>query len=142
MLNLRYKFFDRPIGKASSETRLYFAAPKKSLLDISSDLLNTKGACNSEGSFNARASYLSGQDIYGDAVLASIGYTWRSKNLFYEDVSLQSYHRFFSDFCCTVHILKTFFFFYLAFVPMEKMLHNQTLFPTFICILLDPLYVR
>ncbi|ONI11183.1 hypothetical protein PRUPE_4G091400 [Prunus persica] len=83
----------RPMGKASSETRLYFAAPKQYLLDMSSDLLNAKEACNSEGSLNARASYLSGQDIYGDAILASIGYTWRSKDLFYEDVTLQSYHR-------------------------------------------------
>ncbi|PQQ21239.1 small RNA 2-O-methyltransferase [Prunus yedoensis var. nudiflora] len=83
----------RPIGKASSETRLYFAAPKQYLLDMSSDLLNAKEACNSERSLNARASYLSGQDIYGDAILASIGYTWRSKDLFYEDVTLQSYHR-------------------------------------------------
>lgn len=93
MLNVWYKFFDRPIGKASSETRLYFAAPKQYLLDMSSDLLNAKEDCNSEGSLNARASYLSGQDIYGDAILASIGYTWRSKDLFYEDVTLQSYHR-------------------------------------------------
>ncbi|KAM1235088.1 hypothetical protein TB2_004464 [Malus domestica] len=93
LLNAADILISRPIGKASSETRLYFAAPKKYLLDISSDLQHAKGACNSKGSFNARASYLSGQDIYGDAVLASIGFTRRSKDLFYEDVSLQSYHR-------------------------------------------------
>ncbi|XP_050367959.1 small RNA 2'-O-methyltransferase-like [Argentina anserina] len=82
----------RPIGKASSETRLHFAAPKQSLLDISSDA-HSKEVCSFEGSSNARASYLSGQNIYGDAILATIGYTWRSKDLFYEDVSLKSYYR-------------------------------------------------
>ncbi|KAM5587448.1 small RNA 2'-O-methyltransferase-like [Rosa sericea] len=83
----------RPVGKASSETRLHFAAPKQYLLDISSDLLHAKEVRSFEGSLNARASYLSGQDIYGDAILATIGYTWRSKDLFYEDVSVQSYYR-------------------------------------------------
>ncbi|KAL6206519.1 hypothetical protein ACLB2K_023767 [Fragaria x ananassa] len=82
----------RPIGKASSETRLHFAAPKQYLLDISSDL-HAKEVRRFEGSLNARASYLSGQDIFGDAILATIGYTWRSKDLFYEDASVKSYYR-------------------------------------------------
>lgn len=76
--------FNRTVGKASSETRLYFAAHQSYLLDTSSDF---------EGSLNARASYLCGQGIYGDAILASIGYTWKSKDLFYEDVSVQLYYR-------------------------------------------------
>ncbi|KAL4627804.1 hypothetical protein ACB092_05G191900 [Castanea dentata] len=83
----------RAIGKASSETRLYFAAHQSYLIEPSSDHTNAKEALHSEVSLNARASYLSSQDIYGDAILASIGFTWRSKDLFYEDVSVQSYYR-------------------------------------------------
>ncbi|XP_030969522.1 small RNA 2'-O-methyltransferase-like isoform X1 [Quercus lobata] len=83
----------RAIGKASSETRLYFAAHQSYLIEPSSDHPNAKEALHSEVSLNARASYLSSQDIYGDAILASIGFTWRSKDLFYEDVSVQSYYR-------------------------------------------------
>lgn len=83
----------RTIGKASSETRLYFAAHQSYLLDLSLDHLNANEALHSEVSLNTRASYFSGQDIYGDAILASIGYTWRSKDLFYEDISVQSYYR-------------------------------------------------
>jgi hypothetical protein len=85
--------FNRTIGKASSETRLYFAAHQSYLLDLSLDHLNANEALHSEVSLNTRASYFSGQDIYGDAILASIGYTWRSKDLFYEDISVQSYYR-------------------------------------------------
>ncbi|KAE8735713.1 Double-stranded RNA binding protein-related / DsRBD protein-related, putative isoform 2 [Hibiscus syriacus] len=80
------------IGKASSETRIYFAAPKSYLLDKSSDLLNAK-AITLGGTLNARATYICGQDIYGDSILASIGYTWKGQDLFHEDVTLQSYDR-------------------------------------------------
>ncbi|GAV65633.1 dsrm domain-containing protein/Methyltransf_23 domain-containing protein [Cephalotus follicularis] len=82
----------RSIGKASSETRLYFAAPESYRLDLSPDLLNVK-EFHIDGSLNARASYFCGQDVIGDAVLASIGYTWKSKDLSHEDFSLQSYYR-------------------------------------------------
>lgn len=68
------------------------------MLELSSDLLNAKEDITTEGSLNERASYLSGEDIYGDAILASIGYTWKSKDLFHEDLSLQSYYRSFSAF--------------------------------------------
>ncbi|KAF2317898.1 hypothetical protein GH714_041218 [Hevea brasiliensis] len=61
----------RAIGKASSETRLHFAAPESAMLDVSADLVNL------EGPLNVRASYFCGQSIYGDAIMASIGYTWR-----------------------------------------------------------------
>ncbi|KAF5742423.1 small RNA 2'-O-methyltransferase-like [Tripterygium wilfordii] len=81
----------RNIGKTSSETRVYFAAPEPFLSDLSSDHLNVK--FHSEGSLNARASYICGQDIYGDAIMASVGYTWRSKDLLMEDMSLQLYYR-------------------------------------------------
>ncbi|XP_038691372.1 small RNA 2'-O-methyltransferase isoform X2 [Tripterygium wilfordii] len=79
------------IGKGSSDTRFYFAAPEPFLLDLSSDHLHVK--LHSEGSLNARASYICGQDIYGDAIMASVGYTWRSKDLFSEDMSLRLYYR-------------------------------------------------
>ncbi|KAK1369095.1 Small RNA 2'-O-methyltransferase [Heracleum sosnowskyi] len=82
----------RSVGKASSETRLYFSAPQSYMLNVSSDsgeeVLNEQ-----EGTLNTRASYLSGQDIYGDAILAFIGYTWKSTDISYEDVSLRSYYR-------------------------------------------------
>lgn len=81
------EFFSRTIGKASSETRLYFVAPESSMLDVSAELVNL------EGHLNVRASYLCSQSIYGDAIMASVGYTWRSKELFHEDISLQSYYR-------------------------------------------------
>ncbi|KAK7267183.1 hypothetical protein RIF29_19848 [Crotalaria pallida] len=83
----------RNLGRASSETRLFFAATNSYLLDQSSKMPNGKEAHHFEGSLNVRASYLSGQDIIGDAILASIGYTWKSRDLFYEDVMLQSYYR-------------------------------------------------
>ncbi|CAL0329585.1 unnamed protein product [Lupinus luteus] len=83
----------RNLGRASSETRLFFAAPKSYILDQSSKLPNGKETYHSDGSLNVRASYLSGQDIIGDAILASIGYTWKSRDLFYEDVTVRSYYR-------------------------------------------------
>lgn len=55
-----------------------------------------------EGSVNVRASYLAGQEVYGAAILASIGYKWKSKDLFYEDVSIQSYYR-------SIHLLSQYF---------------------------------
>ncbi|KAL7102584.1 hypothetical protein ACP275_08G128900 [Erythranthe tilingii] len=71
----------RTIGKASSEMRIYSAAPKQLLCD------------QFEGTLNDRASYFAGQEIHGDAILASVGYTWRSTDLFHEAVSLRSYYR-------------------------------------------------
>ncbi|KAI9122496.1 hypothetical protein K1719_006336 [Acacia pycnantha] len=88
-----YVLISRNVGKASSETKLFFAASRSFFLDQSSDLLNMKETLHFEGSLNVRASYLSGQCIYGDSILASIGYTWKSKDIFYEDISVQSYYR-------------------------------------------------
>lgn len=82
----------RTIGKASSETRLYFAASESLVMELLSDHANVKDF-HVKGLLNARASYFCGQEIYGDAIMASVGYTWRSKELFHEDVSLQSYYR-------------------------------------------------
>lgn len=81
------------MSKVSSETRLFFAAPKSHPLDPSSKFANGKETLHSEGSLNVRATYLSGQDIVGDAVLSSIGYTRKSRDLFFEDVTVRSYYR-------------------------------------------------
>ncbi|XP_058200685.1 small RNA 2'-O-methyltransferase isoform X1 [Rhododendron vialii] len=86
-------FISRTIGKASLEMRLYFCAPKSCLGDLSSGLLHSAEAVYPKGSLNKRGSYLSGQLIYGDAILASIGYKWKSSDLFYEDVSLRTFYR-------------------------------------------------
>ncbi|MFS7995834.1 putative small RNA 2'-O-methyltransferase Hen1, La-motif domain-containing protein [Helianthus anomalus] len=76
----------RCIGKSSSETRLYSHAPNSYKWDNE----NFK-----DGSYlNARASYLSGQDVYGDVILATIGYLWKSCDVFLEDVSPRTYYRF------------------------------------------------
>lgn len=83
----------RTIGKASSEMRFYFAIPEPSMLDSSMDFLNMNEVSNSKGTFNSRASYISGQIISGDAILASVGYMWRSADLFHEDVTPCTYYR-------------------------------------------------
>ncbi|CAL5078461.1 unnamed protein product [Urochloa decumbens] len=84
----------RTIGKTSSEIRLYFAAPNVHFVsDISKNVL----ACHGDGDINCqvnkRASYISGQTIYGDALLANIGYTRRDSELRTEDVNLCTYYR-------------------------------------------------
>ncbi|XP_010537614.1 PREDICTED: small RNA 2'-O-methyltransferase [Tarenaya hassleriana] len=85
----------RMVGRSSSDTRLYSAIPKWKSLDISS---KASGPSNDEEESskkyrNARASYVCGQDIYGDAIMASVGYTWKSHNLHCNDVTLTSYYR-------------------------------------------------
>lgn len=79
------------IGKASSEMRLYFCFPECNpfgqMKPVDQDI-------QFEGSLNVRASYFGGQPVYGgDAILASVGYTWKSTDLYVEDVSLRSYYR-------------------------------------------------
>ncbi|GAB4840701.1 hypothetical protein Ancab_021468 [Ancistrocladus abbreviatus] len=83
----------RTIGKASSEMRLYFSALERHNLDSVSDFRDAKDISHFDISFNARASYLSGQAVFGDAILASVGFTWKSAELFHEDVPLCSYFR-------------------------------------------------
>ncbi|CAA2998957.1 Small RNA 2'-O-methyltransferase [Olea europaea subsp. europaea] len=81
-------FISGTIGKASSDMRLYYSAPEFRLMDQLSDPhLNV--ASHAKGSLNVRASYLSGQEVYGDAILASAGYSWKSSDLFHENVSLR-----------------------------------------------------
>ncbi|KAF8732208.1 hypothetical protein HU200_016183 [Digitaria exilis] len=84
----------RTIGKTSSEIRLYFAAPN---VQFVSDISKNELACLGDGDINCqvnkRASYISGQTIYGDALLANIGYTRRDSELHIEDVNLCTYYR-------------------------------------------------
>ncbi|XP_077243893.1 small RNA 2'-O-methyltransferase-like isoform X2 [Tasmannia lanceolata] len=85
----------RPVGKVSSEMRLYFSAPENPLLVSGKsleELSDVNGDANLEP-LNARASYFSNQNIYGDAILATVGYTRKSEDLFHEDVSLSTYYR-------------------------------------------------
>ncbi|OAY71500.1 Small RNA 2'-O-methyltransferase, partial [Ananas comosus] len=70
----------RTVGKASSDMKLYFPIPE-ACIDV-----------NMERLLNKRASYFSGQSIYGNAIFANIGYTRKSSELFCEDVSLCSYY--------------------------------------------------
>ncbi|XP_072954719.1 small RNA 2'-O-methyltransferase-like [Typha angustifolia] len=85
----------KTVGKASSEIKLYFPTPDGllSASDSSNDPLGIVGDVKMGPLLNKRASYLSGQNIYGDAILANVGYTWRSTELFCEDVSLSAYYR-------------------------------------------------
>ncbi|KAF3530438.1 hypothetical protein DY000_02037595 [Brassica cretica] len=68
----------RAISKTFSgyECRVYSAIPK---LTSSNDLKKSR---------NAKASFVSGQDIHGDAIFASVGYTGRSHDLEHEDQQL------------------------------------------------------
>lgn len=85
-------FISRTIGKASSDMRLYYSAPECLLMDqLSEPHVNLTS--HDKGSLNARASYLSGQEVFGDAILAAVGYSWKSSDLFHEDVTLRTYYR-------------------------------------------------
>ncbi|XP_074570629.1 small RNA 2'-O-methyltransferase isoform X2 [Curcuma longa] len=82
----------RTVGKASSELKLYFPLPDIPFCEASSDLYRcTRG--NVELMLNQRASCLSGQYVYGNAILANIGYSWKTTNLYQENVSICSYYR-------------------------------------------------
>lgn len=84
----------RTVGRASSEMKLYFPNPEAPMLSsISSELPSVVREINAEPILNKRASYFSGQNIRGNAILANVGYTWKSSDLFCEDVSLCSYYR-------------------------------------------------
>lgn len=85
----------RTVGKSSSEMKLYFPIPEVASLSNSpaDECPNIDGNAILEPLLNKRASYLSGQAIYGDAILANVGYTRRSADLFYENTSLCTYYR-------------------------------------------------
>lgn len=118
-------YFCRTIGKASSEMRLYFCAPKSCLGNLSSGLLHSTESVYSKGSFNKRGSYLSGQLIYGDAILASIGYKWKSSDLFYEDVSMRTYYRSHLDCFVLFNCLRSENHFYLLYLKTMLDSHVQ-----------------
>lgn len=82
----------RTLGKAlcGSECRLYSPITKFKSSEVS-------GSSSEESSRrNARASYICGQEIHGDAVLASVGYRWKSEDLDFDDVTVKSFYRI----CC------------------------------------------
>ncbi|KAL9272746.1 Small RNA 2'-O-methyltransferase-like protein [Drosera capensis] len=97
LANANKILISRPIGKASSEMRLYFSALETCNLVSAPDSSFAKEVLQQNGSFNVRASYLAGQVVYGNAILASVGYRWKSTDLIYEDVSLRSYFRIYTD---------------------------------------------
>lgn len=76
--------------------RLYFPAPEISSFSLDSSLemqLNANECELLKQTLNKRASYLSVQNIYGDAILAVVGYTRRSSGFLYKHVSLSTYYR-------------------------------------------------
>ncbi|CAA7054586.1 unnamed protein product [Microthlaspi erraticum] len=91
----------RTLGKAScgSECRLYSALPKLKSSDNSSEVAGSsteESAHTEKFRKNVRASYICGQDIHGDAILASVGYRWKTDDLDYDDVNVKSFYRI----CC------------------------------------------
>jgi hypothetical protein len=109
MTILKHLSHCRTIGKASSEIRLYFAAPN---IHVVSDISKHALACHGDGDINwqvnKRASYICGQTIYGDALLANIGYTRRDSKLQTEDVNLCTYYRYsFVEYFTTTALLNT-----------------------------------
>lgn len=84
----------RTVGKTSSEIRFYFPAPDVQFVsDLSSNVVGCRGDGNMNCVINKRASYISGQTIYGDAILANVGYTRRDTELQTENVTLCTYYR-------------------------------------------------
>ncbi|KAI3910025.1 hypothetical protein MKW92_017392 [Papaver armeniacum] len=79
----------RTIGKSLSEMRVYFSPME---LPLKSDSTLEDLSYDAE-TLNIRASYFSGQNIYGEAILATFGYTWKCKELFHEDLTLGTYYR-------------------------------------------------
>ncbi|XBI99118.1 hypothetical protein VPH35_019266 [Triticum aestivum] len=84
----------RTVDKASSEMRFFFPAPDVQFVsDLSKQLVDDRGDRNMNCVINKRASYISGQTIYGDAVLANVGYTRRDTELQTDHVNLCTYYR-------------------------------------------------
>lgn len=84
----------RTVGKTSSEIRFYFPAPNVQLVsDLSNNVASHRGDGNMNRVINKRASYISGQTIYGDAILVNVGYTRRDTELQTERVTLCTYYR-------------------------------------------------
>ncbi|ESQ55292.1 hypothetical protein EUTSA_v10024347mg [Eutrema salsugineum] len=93
----------RTIGKTSSgyECRVYSAIPELRSFDNSWKAHGKRPVAESshlEKSRNAKASFVCGQDVHGDAIVASVGYQWRSHGLEHDDVTLKSFYRI----CCGI----------------------------------------
>ncbi|XP_023634739.1 small RNA 2'-O-methyltransferase isoform X2 [Capsella rubella] len=76
--------------------RVYAAFPKLKSSDNSWKSREKRPVNESqhlEKSRNAKASFVSGLDIHGDAIVASVGYPWRSHELEHDDVTLKSFYR-------------------------------------------------
>ncbi|CAH2078414.1 unnamed protein product [Thlaspi arvense] len=89
-------------GKASSgyECRVYSANPKMNRYDKSSKAYGKRPVHEDEPShlktsWNARASSVCGQAVRGDAIVASVGYPWRSQShgLQHDVVTINSFYR-------------------------------------------------
>ncbi|XP_009134117.2 small RNA 2'-O-methyltransferase [Brassica rapa] len=95
----------RTFGKTPSgyECRVYSAIPKLNPSDKSSKAYGKRPVDDEEDQssrfknpWNAKASSACGQDIHGDAIVAALGYSWRSNDLEHDDVTLKSFYRI----CC------------------------------------------
>ncbi|KAM3366224.1 hypothetical protein ACQJBY_015604 [Aegilops geniculata] len=92
--DLSHVLVSRTVDKASSEMRFYFPAPDVQFVsDLSKQLVDDRENRNMNCMINKRASYISGQTIYGDAVLANVGYTRRDTELQTDHVNLCTYYR-------------------------------------------------
>ncbi|PIA31125.1 hypothetical protein AQUCO_05200014v1 [Aquilegia coerulea] len=93
IMDTSHVLVSRIVGKASSEMRFYFSAPQLPLQADSTSSPSKKETMDPDATLNARACYFSGQEIHGDAILAAIGYSWRTTDLFNENVSVNAYYR-------------------------------------------------
>ena len=87
--------------------RFYFPAPDVQFVsDLSKQLVDDRGDRNMNCVINKRASYISGQTIYGDAVLANVGYTRRDTELQTDHVNLCTYYRYklVDGFTCMLYV--------------------------------------
>lgn len=89
---------------------MYSDIPKKS----SDNSAEASGSSNEDSSQikksrNARASYICGQDIHGDAILASVGYRWKSDDLNYDDVTVNSFYRSLLSYQILLSFMSNFF---------------------------------
>ncbi|MCO5572755.1 hypothetical protein L7F22_026514 [Adiantum nelumboides] len=86
----------RTVPRAPHDTRLYCAIPDMRIHPHSSEEALVGVTLPGEDKLhrNKRASYLLGYSVHGDAILASVGSTWKSEGkLTFADVSVSCYYR-------------------------------------------------
>ncbi|KAH7352198.1 hypothetical protein KP509_19G034000 [Ceratopteris richardii] len=85
----------RTIPRAPNDARLYYAIPDIQIIPKSWETpVGVVLQGKNELVYNRRASDLLGYSVYGDAILASVGSTWKSEGkLVFADVSLSCYYR-------------------------------------------------